>query len=83
VEKDRRIRVRHRDMSSKLVIVGLDVLDSAYYQCTASNAAGSVNSTAVLRVGQALLGHGQPIASFDMAKPLPCSSHLNRKFSGI
>ena len=49
VEKNRRIRIRHRDISSKLVIVELDVLDSGYYQCTASNAAGSVNSTAVLR----------------------------------
>ncbi|KAL3108471.1 hypothetical protein niasHT_015393 [Heterodera trifolii] len=50
VEKSRRIRIRHREMSSKLVMVELDALDQGYYQCTATNAAGSVNGTAVLKV---------------------------------
>uniref|UniRef100_A0A914GWY4 receptor protein-tyrosine kinase n=1 Tax=Globodera rostochiensis TaxID=31243 RepID=A0A914GWY4_GLORO len=54
VEKNRRTRIRHREMSSKLVIIELDVLDSGYYQCTATNAAGSVNSTAVLKVSTSL-----------------------------
>lgn len=51
VEKNRRTKIRNRDHWSKLVIQDLDVLDSGYYQCTASNSAGSVNTTSVLRVG--------------------------------
>ncbi|KAI6191672.1 Ig-like domain-containing protein [Aphelenchoides bicaudatus] len=50
LEKNSRVRIRNREFSSKLVIVDLDVLDSGYYQCTASNSAGSVNTTSVLRV---------------------------------
>lgn len=50
VEKNRRTKVRNRDYWSKLVITDLDVLDSGYYQCTATNSAGSVNTTSVLRV---------------------------------
>ncbi|KAI6171765.1 Receptor protein-tyrosine kinase [Aphelenchoides besseyi] len=53
LEKSRRIRVRNREYWSKLVINELDVLDSGYYQCTAANSAGSVNTTSVLRVNTA------------------------------
>jgi len=51
LEKNRRTRIRNKEYWSKMVIVDLDVLDSGYYQCTASNVAGSVNTTSVLRVG--------------------------------
>jgi hypothetical protein len=50
LEKNHRIKIRNREYWSKLVISDLDVLDSGYYQCTASNSAGSVNTTSVLRV---------------------------------
>ncbi|CAK5097610.1 unnamed protein product [Meloidogyne enterolobii] len=65
LEKSRRFRLKNKEMTSKLVIVELDVLDSGYYQCSASNAAGSVNSTAVLRVSQ------QPISTFSLNKKRP------------
>jgi len=54
VEKNKRTRIRNKDIWSKLVITDLDVLDSGYYQCTAANAAGSVNTTSVLRVSLGL-----------------------------
>uniref|UniRef100_A0A7E4VYI8 receptor protein-tyrosine kinase n=1 Tax=Panagrellus redivivus TaxID=6233 RepID=A0A7E4VYI8_PANRE len=50
IEKNRRTKVRSKEYFSKLIISDLDAFDSAYYQCTASNVAGSVNSTSVLRV---------------------------------
>ncbi|EYC36745.1 hypothetical protein Y032_0861g2738 [Ancylostoma ceylanicum] len=50
IEKSRRVKVRNRENSSRLVITELDVLDSGYYQCIASNSAASVNTTSVLRV---------------------------------
>ncbi|GMR36468.1 hypothetical protein PMAYCL1PPCAC_06663 [Pristionchus mayeri] len=50
VEKSKRVRIRNRENTSRLVISSLDVLDSAFYECTASNIAGSVNSTAILKV---------------------------------
>uniref|UniRef100_A0AC34QYC1 Ig-like domain-containing protein n=1 Tax=Panagrolaimus sp. JU765 TaxID=591449 RepID=A0AC34QYC1_9BILA len=50
VEKNKRTKIRTKEHFSKLIISELEVLDSGYYQCTASNVAGSVNSTAVLRV---------------------------------
>uniref|UniRef100_A0AC35TWX3 Receptor protein-tyrosine kinase n=1 Tax=Rhabditophanes sp. KR3021 TaxID=114890 RepID=A0AC35TWX3_9BILA len=53
LEKQKRVKIRNKDYSSKLTITELDVLDSAYYQCIVSNSAGSVNSTAVLRVNKA------------------------------
>ncbi|VDM82113.1 unnamed protein product [Strongylus vulgaris] len=45
IEKSRRVKVRNRENSSRLVITELDVLDSGYYQCIASNSAASVNTT--------------------------------------
>ncbi|GMT14862.1 hypothetical protein PFISCL1PPCAC_6159 [Pristionchus fissidentatus] len=53
VEKSRRLRIRHRENTSRLVISSLDVLDSAFYECIATNPAGSVNSTAILKVKNA------------------------------
>lgn len=50
IEKSRKVKVRNRENSSRLVISELDVLDSGYYQCIASNSAASVNTTSVLRV---------------------------------
>ncbi|CAJ0958519.1 unnamed protein product, partial [Mesorhabditis belari] len=49
VEKSRRIKIKTRENSSRLVIQHLDVLDSGYYQCVVSNSAASVNTTSVLR----------------------------------
>ncbi|KJH50876.1 immunoglobulin I-set domain protein [Dictyocaulus viviparus] len=49
VERSRKVKVRNRENSSRLVITELDVLDSGYYQCIASNSAASVNTTSVLR----------------------------------
>uniref|UniRef100_A0A0K0ELA5 receptor protein-tyrosine kinase n=1 Tax=Strongyloides stercoralis TaxID=6248 RepID=A0A0K0ELA5_STRER len=53
LEKQKRIKIRNREYTSKLTITDLDVLDSGFYQCVVSNVAGSVNSTAVLRVNKA------------------------------
>ncbi|CAD6195795.1 unnamed protein product [Caenorhabditis auriculariae] len=53
VEKSKRVRVREKETSSRLVISHLDVLDSGYYQCVVSNTAASVNTTSVLRVNHA------------------------------
>uniref|UniRef100_A0A8R1DYF1 receptor protein-tyrosine kinase n=1 Tax=Caenorhabditis japonica TaxID=281687 RepID=A0A8R1DYF1_CAEJA len=50
VEKSKRIKIRDKENSSRLVITQLDVLDSGYYQCIVSNSAASVNTTSVLRV---------------------------------
>ncbi|EGT58784.1 hypothetical protein CAEBREN_08755 [Caenorhabditis brenneri] len=50
VEKSKRIKIRDKENSSRLVITQLDVLDSGYYQCIVSNPAASVNTTSVLRV---------------------------------
>ncbi|CAB3404440.1 unnamed protein product [Caenorhabditis bovis] len=50
VEKSKRVKIRDKENSSRLVITQLDVLDSGYYQCVVSNAAASVNTTSVLRV---------------------------------
>ncbi|KAE9554550.1 hypothetical protein FO519_002254 [Halicephalobus sp. NKZ332] len=50
IEKNRRTKIKSKDYFSKLIITELEILDSGYYQCTASNVAGSVNTTAVLRV---------------------------------
>lgn len=50
VEKSKRVRIRNRENTSRLVLSSLDVLDSAFYECTATNVAGSVNSTAILKV---------------------------------
>lgn len=54
IEKSRRVKVRNRENSSRLVITELDVLDSGYYQCIATNSAASVNTTSVLRVSIAI-----------------------------
>ncbi|CAD5214713.1 unnamed protein product [Bursaphelenchus xylophilus] len=73
IEKSRKVKVRNREFWSKLVITDLDVLDSGYYQCTASNSAGSVNTTSVLRVNTAPPN----------AKPKPSTSvnkHKNIEF---
>uniref|UniRef100_A0A0N4Z361 receptor protein-tyrosine kinase n=1 Tax=Parastrongyloides trichosuri TaxID=131310 RepID=A0A0N4Z361_PARTI len=53
LEKQKRVKIRNREYTSKLTITDLDVLDSGFYQCIVSNTAGSVNSTAVLRVNKA------------------------------
>jgi hypothetical protein len=75
VEKNRRTKIRIRDYWSKLVIQDLDVLDSGYYQCTASNSAGSVNTTSVLRVG---ISRRSFFASVHVFAILPISiSHSN------
>lgn len=50
MDKSRRVKLRNKESSSRLVISELDVLDSGYYQCIASNSAASVNSTSILRV---------------------------------
>lgn len=50
VEKSKRVKIRDKENSSRLVINQLDVLDSGYYQCIVSNPAASVNTTSVLRV---------------------------------
>ncbi|CAI2339648.1 unnamed protein product [Caenorhabditis sp. 36 PRJEB53466] len=50
VEKSKRVKIRDKESSSRLVITQLDVLDSGYYQCIVSNPAASVNTTSVLRV---------------------------------
>ncbi|CAJ0581577.1 unnamed protein product, partial [Mesorhabditis spiculigera] len=50
VEKSRRVKIKNRESSSRLVIQHLDVLDSGFYQCVVSNAAASVNTTSILRV---------------------------------
>lgn len=50
IEKNSKIRFKTKDMWSRLIISELDVLDSGFYQCRASNAAGSRNTTSVLRV---------------------------------
>ncbi|CAD36478.1 Tyrosine-protein kinase receptor cam-1 [Caenorhabditis elegans] len=50
VEKTKRVKIRDKENSSRLVITQLDVLDSGYYQCIVSNPAASVNTTSVLRV---------------------------------
>ena len=50
MEKSRRVKIRTKENSSRLVINELDVLDSGFYQCIASNSAASVNTTSILRV---------------------------------
>ena len=55
IEKNRRTKIKSKDYFSKLIITELEVLDSGYYQCTASNVAGSVNTTSVLRVGYCVI----------------------------
>ncbi|CAI5440660.1 unnamed protein product [Caenorhabditis angaria] len=50
VEKSKRVRIRNKESSSRLIIQNLDVLDSGYYQCVVSNSAASVNTTSILRV---------------------------------
>ncbi|CAP37288.2 Protein CBR-CAM-1 [Caenorhabditis briggsae] len=50
IEKSKRVKIRDKENSSRLVITQLDVLDSGYYQCIVSNPAASVNTTSVLRV---------------------------------
>uniref|UniRef100_A0A1I7TA73 Ig-like domain-containing protein n=1 Tax=Caenorhabditis tropicalis TaxID=1561998 RepID=A0A1I7TA73_9PELO len=50
VEKTKRVKIRDKENSSRLVITQLDVLDSGYYQCIVSNPAASVNTTSVLRL---------------------------------
>uniref|UniRef100_A0A915DS56 Ig-like domain-containing protein n=1 Tax=Ditylenchus dipsaci TaxID=166011 RepID=A0A915DS56_9BILA len=69
IEKNRKTKVRHKEYWSKLVITDLDVLDSGYYQCTAANSAGSVNTTSVLRVNpsaQSNNGANEDYDSYDV-----------------
>uniref|UniRef100_A0AC35FWH2 Ig-like domain-containing protein n=1 Tax=Panagrolaimus sp. PS1159 TaxID=55785 RepID=A0AC35FWH2_9BILA len=42
LEKNRRTKVRNKEYFSKLIISDLDVLDSGYYLCSASNSAGTI-----------------------------------------
>ncbi|VDP13030.1 unnamed protein product [Soboliphyme baturini] len=49
-EKGGRVRIKNGEFWSRLRINNLEVLDSGYYQCSARNRAGVVNSTGVLVV---------------------------------
>lgn len=66
MEKTKRVKIRDKENSSRLVITQLDVLDSGYYQCIVSNPAASVNTTSVLRVSWNFLDEWEYVASWDV-----------------
>uniref|UniRef100_A0A0N5ALT8 Ig-like domain-containing protein n=1 Tax=Syphacia muris TaxID=451379 RepID=A0A0N5ALT8_9BILA len=50
LEKRTNVKVRSRDYFSRLTITNLDVLDTGFYECIASNSAGSVKTSSKLKV---------------------------------
>ncbi|CDW54189.1 tyrosine protein kinase transmembrane receptor [Trichuris trichiura] len=50
LKEKNRITVKSRDYWSRLRIANLHVLDSGYYRCDASNKAGSVQTTSLLKI---------------------------------
>uniref|UniRef100_A0A915KC71 Ig-like domain-containing protein n=1 Tax=Romanomermis culicivorax TaxID=13658 RepID=A0A915KC71_ROMCU len=49
-EKGRRLNVNNQDNLSRLRINNLNPLDTGYYRCEATNKAGRVESTSLLKV---------------------------------
>uniref|UniRef100_A0A5S6QWG1 Receptor protein-tyrosine kinase n=1 Tax=Trichuris muris TaxID=70415 RepID=A0A5S6QWG1_TRIMR len=50
LKEKNRVTVKSRDYWSRLRIANLHVLDSGYYRCDASNKAGSVQTTSLLKI---------------------------------
>ncbi|KAF1764768.1 hypothetical protein GCK72_004718 [Caenorhabditis remanei] len=65
IEKSKRVKIRDKENSSRLVITQLDVLDSGYYQCIVTNSAASVNTTSVLRTDLGGVLHSRKVPGLE------------------